>query len=508
MGKRVVIIGGGIGGLTTASLLCKEGYQVTVLEKHYKIGGGLHTFKRNGAVFETGIHYVSGFQSGGILQQFYTYLGVFDHLKLKPLDSGAFDVVRVAEDQTEYPIARGKENFIRQWASLFPEEAQNIRNYTEAIYAIADRFYLCNMRMPEADEMLQVFQDEEVTMPVGAFIERYIKNPRLQQLIAWNNALYAGNYTQTPVYVHAIINRFFIEGASRFVDGSQQLADALCNVITAHGGEIHCGDGVQEIISEDREIQYVRTEKGKCYEADLYVSSLHPAVTVGLLPSSELSKAYRNRLQTNPNTYSAFVFFAKMKKGTFPYLNSNVYCADRYEDIWNVKTYKTENWPVGMMVTMPPKTKEEDVYADTVIINCIMNFDDVRRWEDTKTMHRGEEYEAFKRECEAKVLTRFESYFPGVTEKIEHYFSATPLTIRDYTGSKEGSLYGFVKECDSLERAQVSPATKIRNLYLTGQNINLHGILGVPLNSMITVAAITGGIAPLIGKVREATKMR
>lgn len=138
MEKSVIIIGGGLGGLTAACLLCKEGYRVTVLEKHCTAGGGLHTFRRGGMSYETGIHYISGFQPGGVLRKFYTYLGIFDRLKIKPLDPGAFDVICVKEDGSRYPVGVGKERFIGQWGRLFPAEKENIRRYVEDLYAMAD----------------------------------------------------------------------------------------------------------------------------------------------------------------------------------------------------------------------------------------------------------------------------------------------------------------------------------------------------------------------------------
>ncbi len=502
MEKSVVIIGGGLGGLCTACLLCKEGYRVTVLERHYAAGGGLHSFKRNGLSYDTGIHYISGFQPDGVLRKFYTYLGIFDRLKIKPLDQGAFDIICVKEDNRQYPIGMGKERFIEQWGHFFPAEKENIRRYVEDLYAIADKFYLCNLRHPDTS-MQDLFADEKITLPIGEYIACYIKDERLRNLLAWNNALYAGNKETSPIYVHAIISRLFIEGASRFVGGSQQLADAMCDLIREHGGEVICGDGVKEIVAENREVKYVLTEKGRRYEAETYISSLHPANTLSMIDPSQLTQAYRNRMFTMPNTYSAFIVFIQMKKNSFPYLNSNIYCTDRYDQIWEVGNYQPEEWPTGMMVMTPPESEGEEKYAEKVIVNCLMNFEDVRVWENTRVGHRGEAYEQFKQRCQERVLEKLEVYFPGFRANMESCFSATPLTIRDYTGSKDGSLYGYAKNCQSMVQSHISPFTKVRNLLLTGQNINLHGILGVPLNAMITVAAMLGRIEPLIEKMNK-----
>ena len=57
----IIIIGGGLGGLTTGALLAKEGWQVTVLEKNHIVGGGLQNFSRHGIHFDTGMHILGGF---------------------------------------------------------------------------------------------------------------------------------------------------------------------------------------------------------------------------------------------------------------------------------------------------------------------------------------------------------------------------------------------------------------------------------------------------------------
>ena len=119
-------------------------------------------------------------------------------------------------------------------------------------------------------------------------------------------------------------------------------------------------------------------------------------------------------------------------------------------------------------------------------------------WENTRVGRRGKEYEEWKKRLETKLLDKLESLHPGFKESIKMCFSASPLTIRDYLGVKEGSLYGHLCDCKNLLASQMPIATKVRNLLLTGQNVNLHGICGVPLTAIQTAEGIVG-----YGKILE-----
>ncbi len=61
----IIVAGSGIGGLTAASLLAKNGFKVLVLERHYKVGGYCSSFGRKGFIFNTGVEDVSGLWEGG-----------------------------------------------------------------------------------------------------------------------------------------------------------------------------------------------------------------------------------------------------------------------------------------------------------------------------------------------------------------------------------------------------------------------------------------------------------
>ena len=82
--------------------------------------------------------------------------------------------------------------------------------------------------------------------------------------------------------------------------------------------------------------------------------------------------------------------------------------------------------------------------------------------------------------------------------------TASPLTIRDYYGNKEGGLYGFSKDAHNIALSQLPVVTKVKNLLLTGQSNNLHGFCGVPLTSLLTCEAILGSNY-LIDKINATT---
>lgn len=190
-------------------------------------------------------------------------------------------------------------------------------------------------------------------------------------------------------------------------------------------------------------------------------------------------------------SYSCFTLYIVFKPGAFPYINHTCYYQDDYGLVWQHGQYNPINWPRGFMYMTPPELGQGP-WASKMIVNAIMPYGAVRQWENTSTGHRGPHYEQWKAMHVAKVMSRLEELYPGFGAKVATIYSASPLTIRDYYNVKEGALYGYSKDCCNIALSQVPVFTKVKNLLLTGQNINLHGICGVPLTAINTVEALTG----------------
>ena len=267
------------------------------------------------------------------------------------------------------------------------------------------------------------------------------------------------------------------------------------------GGEIRAANGVTNIEIENKAISYIETADGQKHYANMYISSIHPSSLFNILDRSKLQKSFWKRIDSIPNSYSVFSAYIVLKPGSIPYFNYTYYYIDDDQANWNHDDYTEENWPKGMMFITPPLTGKEH-FAEKMIVNCIMKYETVKKWEHTFTGKRGNEYEAFKKQCENKIIDKLENVYPDIRNCIQSVYSASPLTIRDYYNQKEGALYGVKRDCNDLVFSFIPIHTKLNNLLLTGQNINLHGILGVPLTAIRTCSALLG-MEYLIGKVKN-----
>lgn len=487
--QTVIIIGGGLGGLFTGALLAKEGYSVTVVEKNTTAGGGLQTFKRAGVSFDTGMHMLGGLRPEGSVRKICHYLGIDSRLELLPCDADCMDSIVMGEDT--YRVPEGREAFTEYFAQRFPDEADNVRRYVEALYQLADEVDFFYLRTGKDDLFSH---SEKFLWSASDLIAYYIKDERLRDVLAYMNPMYGGVAGHTPAYIHALINVLYISGQDRFVGSSQQLADALVDVITQGGGQVVTGQRVTRLhIDSERRCTGVTTDKGASYSADYYISAIHPQQLVTIADDGAFPKSYRQRVASIPNSYSAFSVYIKFREGAFPYINHTCYFQDGYGHVWQHGTYDPtdEAWPHGFMYMTPPE-HNQGPWATKMIINCLMPFSAVRQWEHTTVGRRGEDYELWKQHHVDRIFSRMEQLYPGFGHAVENVWSSSPLTIRDYYGQPDGALYGIVKDCQNIMLSQLPIWTKVKNLLLTGQNVNLHGICGVPLTAVNTVEALIG----------------
>ncbi len=497
----VVIVGSGLGGLECGAILSREGYRVLVLEKNKQIGGNLQIFSREKRIFDTGIHYIGGLGKGENLYKYFKYLGIMDHLKIKQLDKDGFDIVSFEGDATEYKYGQGYDNFIKIMCGYFPEEREGIIKYCDKIREVCRSFPMYQV------ELMKDGMNPMSYLEINArdFIASCTTNEKLQQVLAGTNVLYAGEGDKTPLYVHALVINSYIESSWRCIDGGSQIAILLSRIIRENNGKIVKHAEAKRFIFDGENIQYVEMADGQRIGGKYFISNIHPSITLDMVETDKIRKAYRKRIHGLENSVSIFIVYLVLKKDTVPYFNCNYYHYIR-GDVWEGASYKDE-WPAGYAVFTGASSKEEK-YAEAMTVMSYMRYEETKKWENTfnmvgKESPRGQEYEAFKKEKAERLLDEVEKKFPGIRENIISYYTSTPLTYRDYIGTRDGSLYGISKDHKDPMRSFISPKTKIPNLLLTGQNLNMHGVLGVTIGAITTCAELLG--KQLIEKIINTT---
>ena len=247
-----IVIGSGMGSLTTAAILAKEGQKVLVLERHYTAGGFTHVFKRKGYEWDVGIHYIGEVQRPrSVIKRLFDYIS---DAQLKWADMGeVYD--RIIIGDRSYDFVKGVQNFRDQLCEYFPEEESAIEQYIELVFAVAktsQKFYI--------DKALPSF----VSSVIGGMMRRaYYKfsdkttydvlrsltdNEELIKVLSGQYGDYGVPPKKSSFAMHATVVRHYFSGGSFPVGGSSQIVKTIDPVIAKAGGTILISAEVKKII--------------------------------------------------------------------------------------------------------------------------------------------------------------------------------------------------------------------------------------------------------------------
>lgn len=478
-------MGSGLGGLSCGAILARNGYRVTILEGQRQVGGCLQCFNRGGVKFETGMHFIGSAGKGQTLDRLLRYLGIADQLELTQLDPLGYEVVSLAGARYQY--ANGREPFIQTLSSQFPHQKDNLVRYFDLVEQVAGASSLHSLRHVESDAAVNT---QYQLRSIDDVLNEVIGDEMLRRVLAGNIPLYAAERGKTPFSTHAFIMDFYNKSAWRVAGGSDAIATALAQRVAHWGGEVLTGEQVTHIDCTDAGVSGVSTASGHHYDADIVIAAIHPSRLIELTDTPLLRPAYRRRVSALPETVGGFSVYLSFKPGEVPYMNHNFY-GYALDTPWDCECYTHDNWPMGYLYMHFSQSPGQQ-WAGSGVVLSYMRWDEVQRWEGTRVGRRGADYEAFKREHADRLLSLVERDFPGLRDHVAGYYTSTPLTYRDYTGTQHGSMYGIAKDITLGPAARVHHRTRVPGLLLAGQNINSHGILGVLVGTMVTCTELLG----------------
>ena len=495
---KIVVIGSGLGGLSTATMLARIGHEVVVLEQQARVGGCLQSFQRGDAHFETGMHYVGSAAPGEPLHRLLTALGVLPAVCLSPLCRDAYDIVRLGGD--EYRFANGREAFLDGMLRHFPDARPALDAYVRTLDEVAKASTLDRLFAPAADEgqaaaILARYQAVSTDAMLSSLC---VAEPRLAAVLAGRLPLIAALPDRTPYLLHAFITGFYESSAWRIAGGSSQIAQALVKQIEQTGGQVLTRCRVTAITADSRGVTGVQTADGRHFAADHVIADCHPAVTLRLVAaggSTMLRPAFVRRIASLQQTPACFVAYVTFRRNAVPYMASNLF-AYRGQTPWLCEDYAETEWPKGYLF-MPMCDADGQRYMRSAMLLSYMKWNDVAPWANTRTGHRGEAYEAFKARHAERLLAAFGHDMPNLSRHIEAVWTSTPLTYRDYNGTPEGAMYGTAPDCRLGPAARVPIRWRLPGLLQTGQCVNSHGILGTLIGAIQTALHVPGARQPL-----------
>ena len=502
-----IIVGSGMGGLSTAAILSKLGQKVLVLERHYTAGGFTHIFKRKGYEWDVGIHYIGEMQRpNSLLRKLFDY--VTDGA-LKWADMGeVYDKIVIGERQ--YDFVKGVKNFRQQLLTYFPNEATAIEKYIDLVFKTvkkSKRFYMSKNLPWYLDKLMgrhmrkgfYKYSDKTTYEVLSSLTD----NEELIKVLTGQYGDYGLPPKESSFYMHASLVRHYFDGGNFPVGGSSQIVQTVDNVIEAGGGTILISAEVQEISIENNRATGVKMSDGRSFKASNIVSNAGIITTYNsLLPSKIVNKhrLLKQLQKVRPSAAHLSLYIGlenSPEELKLPKTNYWVYPAEGDHDS-NVARYLEDiKQPFPVVYLSFPSAKDPDWTnrypgKSTIDIITLIPYSVFERWEGTSWKKRGPEYDKIKEELATRLLAELYRQLPQLKDKVAYYELSTPLTTRHFVNYGKGEIYGLDHSPKRFRQDFLKPKTPIKNFYLTGQDIATAGVGGALFSGVLTASAISG----------------
>jgi phytoene dehydrogenase-like protein len=488
----VVIVGGGLAGLTSAAYLSRSGYRTLLIERSHETGGLVHTFWHRGYAFDAGIR---AFENSGILFPMLHDLGLTVECLSNPVSIG------IMNEWTTLRSRDSLQDYQTMLAHVFPQNMTDIERLTDAIEAT----------MGYMDVLYGIDNPLFMTRPPSM---KYLKETLLPWLLKYRVAIgnvgklvepvqhYLGRVTDNRALVDMVTQHFFkntptffaLSYFSLYLDycypkgGTGVLPQRLAEFVEAHNGTIVTDEAVTELDAANCQI---RTNRQQGYEYRKLVWAADQKTLYQVLRSPTSRPISRQRdvvnsakggtsvfslfLEVNLNpTYfedrcgpHAFYTASSIGLSSLPAWGSLKPTNQLLED-WVHRYLELTTYEISCPALRDPALAPDGKTG--VIVSTLMDYELVR------TMELAGAYEAFKDACSRKIVQVLAaSVFPDLADHIESTLCATPLTIKRVTGNSEGAITGwaFVNATlpaeSRLERMSHAIYTPIPNVYQCGQ---------------------------------------
>jgi all-trans-retinol 13,14-reductase len=282
-----------------------------------------------------------------------------------------------------------------------------------------------------------------------------------------------------PSFYHNMVLSSYLLSSWRLKSSGTQMAEVFAARFISLGGRIITGDAVDAVLVNDRIAAGVRLNSGRELRAPIVIGAVHPKIILGMLPEQAVKPSYCKRIARLEDTHGICAVHLSVDSADHPAMDHNL--------------FKIQTLPDGNIADIIFYQMRESENKGRNLLSILTEGKDNlwEKWVDSRTGCRGRDYqEAKTREAEKRIVEA-QSLFGslGDYEILDIY---TPLTIRDWVGSTEGSAYGVQRSAKQILSAALLNRTAVKGLFLAGQSVLAPGILGTIMGSLVTVKFIIG----------------
>ncbi|MCY6383088.1 phytoene desaturase family protein [Hoeflea prorocentri] len=500
----VAVIGAGVGGLTAAALLAQAGLNVQVFEQHVVPGGFAHTWLRKARDpetgqalvfrFDSGVHDVSGWHSGGPVRAMFERFGIADDCHWERLDH-------------RYTLAGKTVSVSRDWrayaddlAAMFPEEADGIRALFEDIHQVYTAMY-ANVDerggipgSPATPDGLLAFADAHplavawMDRPWTEFVARHVTSPEAVEWIDMLADYVTDDSEHSPVSDMVPLFGYYFHGGYYPVGGSGGLGESLAAAVEKFGGSVHLRTTVTRIVQENGAASGLVVKDYRGVERRIRAKAVLCNGDLRLMLDrliEDRSIAAQLEAQTGPIRPACSAIAVHLG------LRGDL-------DLPPIIHFDGEEGAFGMiMPSIVDPTSAPEGYSTLELLRLIPN-DEAKDWFaaekggddlDHSAFRRSEAYLGRKTKLCDDMVTCARQVIPDLDERIVYRADATPVTFQRYTHTAHGAIYGVRTQDDT-----VPVKTPMRNLVLAGAATHGPGIEAVVISGAYAAEALLPGL--------------
>lgn len=472
--KKIVIVGGGISGLTSGIFAQKYGFESIVLEKNAVAGGECTGWDRQGSHIDGCIHWLTGTKKDTELYDLWCEVGALDGVDIINLDS----FYTFEYDGKTIHFYNDYDKLREELVSVSPEDSEVVDEFISACKAIR------SIEMPVSKPMdmmgvIEMMKLGKKMMSGGMAMQKYskmtckefaekFKSPTLQRVF---RSMIPDNYSVSSMMFSYSTLASGKGGIP--VGGSKAMAMRMAEKYKSLGGQLRLSECVDEIMIKNGKAVGVKLLSGQIIDADYVISACDANITLqkllrGKYVDKQLQACYDD-LKSNPIQSNILVAFA-VDGDVSDLPISFVFDSEEYD-----VAGKTQN-TVGMRVYSYDKSliRNDKTTITSFVLQTPEDFD---YWKNLYTDK--ETYKAEKMRVAEEILKRIIKRFPQLDGRIKIIDIVTPVTYERYCGAYKGSWMAFMQTPDSkVIQGHNGKIDGIDNFQLSGQWIYSPG--GLP----------------------------